>query len=385
MSDVDIRLGVVGAGTMGAGIAALAARASIPTTLYDVDPSPLGRGLERIERSHRRIAEKRGLGDDIAAEWAQRLTTTTALADLGPCTVILEAVPEDGALKGRVLADLAAASDATLASNTSSIPISELADRSGAPERLLGLHFFNPPERMRLVELVRTGRAGDEHAARARGLGEALGKRVIAVSDSPGFLVNRCARPYYLEALRIVEDGLASVADVDRACVQDGGFPLGPFELMDLIGLDVSLAVTRSMYEQSDGEPRWRPTPLQRAMVAAGRLGRKAGGGFYAPGRSWREQRAVDAGIARALLERIVAQLVNEAAFAAAEGVASPEAIDEAMVVGLNHPKGPGEWARSLGVGHVVAVLDALWEREHDPRYRVAPSLRRAVDEHEPR
>ncbi len=372
---------MVGAGAMGSGIAALALRSAVATVLYDVAETPLSRGLERIGRSHARALERNHqVSPEAAAEWERRLVSTTVLEGLGDCTVIVEAAPEDAELKGRLLAQLAeVAADATLASNTSSIAISDLADRSGTGSRLVGLHFFNPPERMRLVELISSGRASDEHVERARDLGERLGKRVITVRDTPGFLVNRCARPYYLEALRIVEDGVASIAEVDRACVEQGGFPLGPFELMDLIGIDVNLASTRSMYVQADGEPRWRPTPTQRAMVASGRLGRKSGHGFYESGGSWREQPGGDPGVGRVLVERIVAQLINEAAFATAEGVAAPELIDEAMMLGLNYPRGPGGWARELGERRVVAILDSLWEREHDPRYRVAPALRIAA------
>jgi 3-hydroxybutyryl-CoA dehydrogenase len=189
--------------------------------------------------------------------------------------------------------------------------------------------------------------------------------------------VNRCARPYYLEALRIVDDGVATVAEVDRACVEHGGFPLGPFELMDLIGVDVSLAVTRSMWLQGFGEPRWRPSPTQTRLVAANRLGRKTGHGFYGPGGGWRTDSGSSSADAQLLVARIVAQLVNEAAFAVSEGVATLEVIDDAMMLGLNHPHGPSGWLAQLGGAKVIDTLDGLWAREHDPRYRIAPLLRR--------
>jgi 3-hydroxybutyryl-CoA dehydrogenase len=378
----DTKVGVVGAGAMGGGIAALAIRAGFETVLYDVAEPALADARDRIQRSldraAERSAERQAPALDGSTSMARLLTTATRLRELAECAVVIEAAPEDLAIKAGLLAELAeVAPSATLASNTSSIEISQLARRSGTSARLVGLHFFNPPESMRLVEHVSTGQVSQEHKQRAWDLVEAFGKHVIAVRDSPGFLVNRCARPYYLESLRIVEDGVASPAEVDRACVEEGGFPLGPFELMDMIGIDVSLAVTRAMYEQSDGEPRWRPSGIQRSMVAAGRLGRKAGGGFYDEGHGWREAPGVEASVGRMLLERLVSQLVNEAAFAAADGVAAPDDIDKAMVIGLNHPCGPGEWARRLGVDRVVQLLDDLWAQEHDPRYRVAPALRR--------
>jgi 3-hydroxybutyryl-CoA dehydrogenase len=367
---------------MGAGIAALAVRCGVSTILYDVADEPLERGLGRIRESHERQLRRTGPDAEQLERWQELLTATTRLADLGSCGLVLEAAPESASIKGQLLADLAAiAPAATLASNTSSIRISELAERSGAAERVLGLHFFNPPERMRLVELVSTGLVSGEHLDRAREFATTLGKHVVSVTDGPGFLVNRCARPYYLEALRIVEDGAATIAEVDRACVEQGGFPLGPFELMDLVGIDINLAATRSMYEQADGEPRWRPSALQRAMVASGRLGRKAGAGFYAQDCSWRNEPAGAPEAGSTLLERIVAQLVNEAAFTAAEGIATPADIDQAMMIGLNHPRGPFEWARALGPERVVAILDELWAHEHDQRYRVAPALRRLAVE----
>ncbi|MCW3016974.1 MAG: Enoyl-CoA hydratase [Solirubrobacterales bacterium] len=374
------RLGVVGAGTMGAGIAGLAARCGLVTTLFDIAEAPLAIGRERIDVSLDRAVAKRRVGADDAAAARARLTTTTALADLVACEVIIEAAPERADLKGELLARLAeVAPGAVLASNTSSIAIADLAERSGVPRRVVGLHFFNPPAAMPLVELVATARTDASAVARARALAEALGKDVVDVSDGPGFLVNRCARPYYLEALRIVEDGAATFAQVDRVCVEDGGFPLGPFELMDVIGVDVSLAVTRSMWEQSFGEPRWRPSPLQVRLVGGGRLGRKTGGGFYEAGAGWADLPAPAPAARTTILDRILAQLVNEAAFAVTAGVASAAEIDRAMVVGLSHPRGPGAWASLLGHDRVIATLDDLWTREHDPRYRVAPGLRRAA------
>jgi 3-hydroxybutyryl-CoA dehydrogenase len=375
-------IGVVGAGTMGAGIAGLAVACEMPTVLYDVAPGPLAAGVARIEAALER-ALQRGKLEETAADAARgRLRPVTDLADMAGCGTVIEAAPERSDLKGRILADLAAiAPEAVLASNTSSIAIAELAERYGAPDRVVGLHIFNPPGVMRLVELVATGRSATAVVARARAVAERMGKDVVLVADGPGFLVNRCARPYYLEALRMVEDGAASIAAIDRVCVEDGAFPLGPFELMDLIGIDVSLAVTRSMWEQSYGEPRWRPAPLQVRMAGSGRLGRKTGGGFYADGVEWADSPLADDVDRAMILDRIVAQLVNEAYFAVADGVASAADIDRSMAVGLNHPCGPFSWADRLGRDRIVSLLDDLWDREHDVRYRVAPGLRRAAEE----
>ena len=257
-------VGVAGAGTMGAGIAALAAGAGLPTLLYDPDPEALTR----------------------APEGAEPVRDLEALAR---CSLVIEAAPEDLELKRALFAGLAAVveGDCVLATNTSSLSVTALAAGVPHPERVVGMHFFNPPTRMRLVEVVAGEVSGPDALAVAREAGEAMGKHVIEAADAPGFLVNRCNRPFGLEALRLVQDGVATPEQIDRICRMAGGFRMGPFELMDLVGLDVGLAVSRSFYEQSFGEPRWRPSPLVARRVAASHLGRKTGRGWYRypPGR----------------------------------------------------------------------------------------------------
>ncbi|HEY2056441.1 MAG TPA: 3-hydroxyacyl-CoA dehydrogenase NAD-binding domain-containing protein [Solirubrobacterales bacterium] len=372
------RVGVLGAGTMGAGIAQLCARAGIETLLCDANPDALATGLGRIESSLARAVERGRSTEAEAAEIRARVRPAASVSELAGIELAIEAVPEIVDLKADLLSALAGLpGEPILASNTSSISIATLAEKSGAPERVLGLHFFNPPIAMPLVELVATPRTDRTAVGRARALAERLGKQVVDVLDGPGFLVNRCARPFYAESLRMVEDGFAEPWEIDRVCVEMGGFPLGPFELMDVVGVDVGLAVTRSMWEQSFGEPRWRPSPIQVAQVAAGRLGRKTGGGFYDEGASWRDRPAASPDHAATILDRIVANLVNEAAFALAAGIASPADLERAMVVGLNHPKGPEAWEQEWTRERIVQILDQLWDTEHDPRYRVSPRLRR--------
>ncbi len=372
------RVGVLGAGTMGAGIAQLCARAGVETLLCDANPDALATGLARIEKSLARAVERGKSTEAEAAEVRGCVTAVGSVEELAGVELAIEVVPEIVELKAKLLADLAKLpGEPILASNTSSISIATLAEKSGAPERVLGLHFFNPPTAMPLVELVATPRTDRDAVDRTRGLAECLGKQVVDVLDGPGFLVNRCARPFYAESLRMVEDGFAEPWEIDRVCVESGGFPLGPFELMDVVGVDVGLAVTKSMWEQSFGEPRWRPSPIQVAQVAAGRLGRKSGGGFYDDGDSWRSMPAAEPDRAATILDRIVANLVNEAAFALQAGIATPADLERAMVVGLNHPKGPEAWEREWTRERIVAILDDLWATEHDPRYRVSPRLRR--------
>jgi 3-hydroxybutyryl-CoA dehydrogenase len=271
-------IGVVGAGTMGAGIAQLAAATGARTLVHDPNPTALRRGAEAARDGLQRWRDRGRLDREPGP-----LDAVGELEALAPCGLVVEAAPERLELKRELLGRLAAiAPDAVLASNTSSIPITALGTAAGDPGRVVGMHFFNPAPVMRLVEVIAGLESGAEALAVARAVGAAMGKRVVDAADGPGFLVNRCSRPFGLEALRLVQDGVADVEVVDRVCRLGGGFPMGPFELQDLVGLDVGLEVARSFHEQSFGEPRWRPSPLSARMVAAGRLGRKAGRGWYA-------------------------------------------------------------------------------------------------------
>jgi 3-hydroxybutyryl-CoA dehydrogenase len=349
-------VGVAGAGTMGAGIAALAASA-FDVLLYDPDPEALSAAPA---------------GPD----------PVSALDDLSSCDLVIEAAPEDLSIKRDLFTRLAelVAPDCVLATNTSSLSVTALAAGVPGPERVVGMHFFNPPAKMRLVEVVAGHASSPDALALARSVGEAMGKHVIDAADGPGFLVNRCNRPFGLEALRIVQDGLATPEEVDRAC-RSAGFRMGPFELMDLVGLDVGLAVSRSFYEQSFGEPRWRPSPLVARLVAAGRLGRKTGRGWHEYPRERPEPvEPVDDLATLPSAERIVCQLVNEACFALGEGVGSAQDIDAGMTLGLNHPRGPLEWGDRLGPDRVLAVLRDLRETGGDA-YRPAPLLVRAASD----
>jgi 3-hydroxybutyryl-CoA dehydrogenase len=276
-------VGVVGAGTMGAGIAQLAALAGARTLLHDPDDAALERGVEAIHANIDKGAEKGRWTPDDAAGAHPRLEPVPALEALAPCDVVIEAAPERLDLKRELFARLAevVSPDCVLASNTSSIPITAIAGGATHPERVVGMHFFNPAPLMRLLEVVAGEDSGEAALARARALGGAMGKVVIDAADGPGFLVNRVNRPFGLEALRLVTERLATVEQVDRIARLGGGFRMGPFELMDLVGVDVGFDVSKSFHELSFGEPRWRPSPLSARMVAAGRTGRKSGRGFY--------------------------------------------------------------------------------------------------------
>ncbi len=439
------RLGVVGAGTMGAGIAQLGCAAGIRTVLHDPLPDALERGAVGVRKGLGRWVEKGRVGPEAL----DLLETAGSLDGLAGCELVIEAAPERVELKRELFGELSrVVPEAVLATNTSSIPVTSLASAAGQPENVVGMHFFNPPPLMRLLEVIRADQTGERALQVAQSVGEAMGKDVILASDGPGFLVNRCGRPFYTEALRALQERLASHDAIDRVYRLGGGYRMGPFELMDLVGIDTGFEVAKSFTELSFGEPRWRPNPIQARMVAAGRLGRKTGRGYYdydlgderphrpddppAPnGDGDFRALAAEAGLvdcatealgsrgavgyvllpgaelvelcgergpaaeelaARAglhhewvgdapglILGRAVCQLVNEAAFAIGEGVGSADDVDTGLTLGLNHPRGPIAWSRELGLDHVVAVLDGLWDHYREERYRVAPLLRKAV------
>jgi 3-hydroxybutyryl-CoA dehydrogenase len=282
MSGAPKVIGVVGAGTMGSGIAQLGALSGARTLLFDADAGAVERALERIPQHLERGAERGRWSAEDAAGARDRLAGAGELADLAECELIVEAAPESLDLKRELFGSLSEiAPSAVLASNTSSIPITSIAPAAADPSRVVGMHFFNPPPLMKLVEVIAGLESSDDALATARAAGEAMGKRVIDAADVPGFLVNRCSRPFGLEAQKLLAERAADLETIDRICRLEGGFKMGPFELSDLVGVDVGFEIAKSFYELSFGEPRWRPNPLVAKLVAAGYHGRKSGRGWY--------------------------------------------------------------------------------------------------------
>ena len=277
-------IGVAGAGTMGAGIAQLACLSGARTLLHDPDPSALDQGIEQIKRHLERGAERGRYTPQDAEAAASRLERAGSLEDFAPSELVIEAAPERLELKrdlfGR-LSDGIVSDDCVLATNTSSLLVTAIAAGAKHPERVVGMHFFNPAPLMRLLEVVAGAQSSAGAIAVARATGEAMGKVVIEAVDGPGFLVNRCNRPFGLEGLKLLQERVAGVEQIDRICRMQGGFRMGPFELMDLVGVDVGLEIARSFFEQSFGEPRWRPSQIAVKTVAAGHFGRKSGRGYY--------------------------------------------------------------------------------------------------------
>jgi 3-hydroxybutyryl-CoA dehydrogenase len=367
---------------MGSGIAQVAAVAGHAVLLQDVDETAIARARSGIEKALNREVEK-GRLTPSAAEAVIRRIQYAAGQDFGrfaSCGLIVEAIIERLSAKRECFAALeqVVASDTILATNTSALSVTSIAAACSTPERVVGLHFFNPAPVMPLVEIVR-GHATSKRAVDVCcKLVSQWKKAAVIAADTPGFIVNRIARPFYGEALRILEEGVADCATIDWAMRILGGFRMGPFELMDLIGNDVNFAVTTAVYEGFFFDPRYKPSLTQRRLVDANLLGRKTGKGYY----DYRDgavlpQAKEDESLGRSILDRILAMLINEAVDAVFWRVATPADIDLAMVKGVNYPKGLIAWGEELGYEATLRKLEALQAEYGEDRYRPSPLLRR--------
>jgi len=373
-----VDIAVVGAGTMGAGIAESAALAGMPAMLLDVSDDALDRGRQTIEKDLERRVKKGRLSEEERQQVLGRVSMTTSIEDCAGAPLVVEAVVEDMEIKKKVFADLerVTGDDAVLATNTSSLSVAGIAAATEVPGRVVGMHFFNPVPAMRLVEVVSGPSTDPEVIDRAEEVAKRLGKTPIRVSDTPGFVVNRVARPFYLEALRIVEAG-GEPGQVDAA-MREAGFRMGPLQLADLIGQDINLAVSESLFERYYYQPRFRPSYLQRSMVEAGLLGRKSGRGFYDYGSEDNETATETTAHPEDVALRVISCIVNEAFLSLSEGVATAEDIDQAMKLGANYPKGPFEWAEEIGASIILETLDSL-KATHGDAYLASPLLRRGA------
>ena len=385
MSNAPLTVGVVGAGAMGRGIAQVAAAAGHRVLLSDADAAVVDRARDTIRAGLARDVTKGRTDQPRADALLSRIESVGATADgfgaFSECGIVIEAVVEDLVVKRALVAALeqVVARDAILATNTSSLSIAAIGAATTHADRVVGMHFFNPAPLMALVEIVPAITTAPEISERTRALAAEWGKTTVVASDTPGFIVNRVARPFYGEALRLLEEGLADVATIDWA-LRETGFRMGPFELMDLIGNDVNYAVTSSVFEGMFYDPRYRPSLIQRRLVDAGLLGRKRERGYYdyragAP----TPEPVRDAGLAARIIRRILSMLVNEAVEAVRLRVAAPHDIELAMTKGVNYPRGLLEWGDRIGAATVLNTLEALQDEYGDDRYRPSPLLRARV------
>lgn len=369
---------------MGSSIAQVAATAGHEVLMSDVTEADARCGADRIAASLRRAVERGRTEAREAEAIVSRIRIAPDRSALAEAGLVIEAAPEDEGVKREVLEELdrLCPPSTVFASNTSSLSIGRLAEVLREPGRLVGMHFFNPAPVMKLVEIVRSPKSTDRAVRQAVALALRWKKTAVEVKDTPGFVVNRVARPYYLEAFRMVEEEDLEIEAIDEA-LEAEGFPMGPGRLADLIGIDVNYAVSRSLYEGFARHPRFEPPPLQERLISEGHLGRKSGRGFYDY-----EREASGSGAGRpggrapveraAIVLRVVSSIVNEAFLAVEEGICDETGVDTAMKLGTNYPRGPFDWAKAIGPDRIVSELRRL-RAVRPRRYEPAPSLCRAA------
>ncbi|WP_207890962.1 3-hydroxyacyl-CoA dehydrogenase NAD-binding domain-containing protein [Hymenobacter edaphi] len=377
-----ITIGIIGSGAMGAGIAQVVAQAGHPVFLFDLNAAALQRATVGIGTNLRKLAEKGKLDSADAEAAIARVRTCSELQCFAACGLVIEAIVEELGVKQAVFRDVEAVVPAScvLATNTSSLSIASIAAACQRPERFIGIHFFNPAPLMQLVEVIPAVQTRAGLADETKALVQSWGKLPVVCKDTPGFIVNRIARPYYGEAIRLLEEGVADAATIDWALTELGGFRMGPFALMDFIGHDVNYRVTESVFTAFFFDPRFKPSFTQKRLFEAGYYGRKSGRGFY----DYRDGATTpeptrDPALGHQILQRVLAMLINEAVDALALNVASQDDLELAMTKGVNYPKGLLRWADELGLPAVLQTLDALYDEYHEDRYRASPLLRRRV------
>ena len=374
----DTIVGIIGSGAMGAGIAQVAAVAGHKVVVYDANAAALDKAKAGLASTLARLQEKGKLAS--AEEVMQRFTFAESVSAFAACGLIIEAIVERLEIKKTVFAEVEkiVSEDCVLASNTSSLSITSIAAACNSASRVMGLHFFNPAPLMALVEIIPAVQTNEARIPAAKALMENWGKVPVIAKDTPGFIVNRVARPFYSEAIRIYEEGIADMATIDWAMTELGGFRMGPFTLMDYIGHDVNYVVTETVFQSFFYDPRYKPSFSQKRLLEAGWLGRKSGRGFYnySEGATHPEP-TKDEKLGHGIKERILAMLINEAAEALHLDVASAKDLDLAMTKGVNYPKGLLQWCDEWGADNCLAKLDALYNDYHEDRYRASIWLRR--------
>ncbi|WP_419489404.1 3-hydroxyacyl-CoA dehydrogenase NAD-binding domain-containing protein [Chryseobacterium bernardetii] len=375
-----MNIGIIGAGTMGVGIAQVAATAGCRVVLFDANAPQIDKALTGLEKTLQKLAEKGKISQEKATEIRNNIVKGEALQDLKDSDLVIEAIIENKDIKTKVFTELEThvSENCIIGSNTSSISITSLGAELKKPERFIGIHFFNPAPLMPLVEVIPSLLTEKTLPEKIYNLMKEWGKTPVIAKDIPGFIVNRIARPYYGEALRIVEENIATPEQVDEAMKTLGNFKMGPFELMDLIGVDVNFAVTTTVYKDYFYDPKYKPSLLQQRMSEAKLHGRKTGKGFYdySEGAVKPEAQKDDA-LYQQIFLRIISMLINEAVEAKRLGVANDEDIELAMQKGVNYPKGLLAWGQEIGYSKISETLHNLYNEYQEERYRQSPLLRK--------
>lgn len=375
-----MEVGIIGAGTMGLGIAQVAATNGCKVWVYDANAKQVETATVGLEKTLTKLVDKQKISSEKMVEILSSISIATELKDFKDCELVIEAIIENKEIKTKVFTELEkhVSETCVIASNTSSISITSLGAELQKPERFIGIHFFNPAPLMPLVEIIPSLLTEKSLAEKMYNLMKDWGKTPVIAKDIPGFIVNRIARPYYGEALRIVEENIATVEQVDDAMKTFGNFKMGPFELMDLIGVDVNFSVTTTVYKDYFYDPKYKPSLLQQRMSEAKLHGRKTGKGFYdyAEG-SVKPEPQKDEALYQQIFLRIIAMLINEAVEAKRLGIASDEDLELAMQKGVNYPKGLFTWGKEIGYAKISETLQNLYQEYQEERYRQSPLLKK--------
>ncbi|MEO6131259.1 MAG: 3-hydroxyacyl-CoA dehydrogenase NAD-binding domain-containing protein [Saprospiraceae bacterium] len=373
------RIAVIGAGAMGSGIGQVAAMAGHEVMIYDEFPNAVEKSRDNILSSLNRLVAKNKFDDQESKAIFGRIYFINKIESISESDLVIEAIIEDVDEKRKLIQHIESivSEHTIIATNTSSLSVTGLAKVLKKPERFIGIHFFNPPVLMKLVEIIPALQTSEETITAAIATISSLDKIVVNAKDTPGFIVNRIARPFYGEALRIAEEQIAAPAFIDQCMRENGGFKMGPFELMDFIGNDINESVTRTVWAAMYFDARYKPSVMQANLVRAGWYGRKSGRGFY----NYEEEKEVaitEPDIDKNIIsDRIIIMLINEAAEALHYGIASRDDIDLAMTTGVNYPKGLLAWADHIGLEECVQRMDALYDQYHEERYRCSILLRK--------
>jgi 3-hydroxybutyryl-CoA dehydrogenase len=377
-----MKIGILGAGSMGSGIAQVASQSGHEVVLFDTNAAQLDKAKNKLAKIMARLIEKGRVTNEESEAIQNRITYITSMNDFAGSGLIIEAIIENIDIKKKVFADLESIVDdaCILASNTSSLSIASIAAACTKSDRVIGIHFFNPAPLMPLVEIIPAVQTSDAITTAARDLIDSWKKVTVLTKDTPGFIVNRVARPFYGEALKIYEEGVADFATIDWAMTELGGFRMGPFTLMDYIGNDINYTVTETVFKAFYYDPRYRPSFTQKRHSEAGWFGRKSGRGYYDYSEgATKATPNTDTVVGTQILNRILVLLINEAIDAVFLNIASPKDVDLAMTKGVNYPKGLLQWGNEIGLSNVLAQLEALHAEYGDDKYRASVLLRRMV------
>ena len=379
-----MKIGIVGSGAMGSGIAQVVAMAGNDVCLYDSNPIALEKAGVNLEATFQKLADKGKISLEDAELYFSKIRLINKLEELAHSELIIEAIIEDLEIKKDLFQKLenAVSEDCILASNTSSLSMASIAASCQKPNRVIGIHFFNPAPLMALVEIIPAVQTSEGLAEEIKELIQSVGKLPVITKDTPGFIVNRVARPFYSESIRLLEEGVADAETIDFAMTSLGGFRMGPFELMDFIGHDVNYRVTESVFESFFYDPRFKPSFSQKRLFEAGYYGRKSGRGFYNYAEGVEKKApSQDQALLEKIYKRVLVMLINEAADALFLNIANREDLDTAMTKGVNYPKGLLRWADEYGLENVQNDLDELYNYYHEDRYRLSPIIRNYVKE----